>query len=307
MAFARIQGTTVQTYNCGDSEVHVYVNGNRLHQSTTHTFTNLDEIKRTQSRVFSIKPVKAPFPISESVVHDLLSPLGRFTTGEEIVPSQSLGHNDMTGLAPETFTVTVSPTDHLRIVVGSDGFWDMLVDPQGTATSLVQEAHRRWTQQWTYESGGHSVRTHFGDIDDICVAVYDNHIQFRPALCIPCSPLSFTPDHIHKTFESVMGDVLRVDELDKSTHKVFFVHFKPAVMDERNKKVYTILTQRPLKVYYSDEWFWNVGMSHYTTPLRCVDDVHGRWDGMCPYAEFIDSQVSAWSIYKMERFLNAWR
>jgi hypothetical protein len=307
MSFARIQGNRVESYNCGDSQVHIYLNGTRVHQSIPHTFTNLDEIKRTASRVTSIKPTKAPFPVSDTVIRDVLSPTGRFITGEELVPSQSLGHNDMTGLAPEYFTVTVSPTDHLRIVVGSDGFWDMMVDPsKGTAKALTQEAHRRWMQTWTYESGGQTVRTDFGgDIDDIGVAVYDNVIQFRPALCIPWSPPSFTTDQIRMTFEAVMGGVLRVDELVKPTHKVFFVHFLPMKMDEKNKKVYEILAKRPLKVYYSDDWFWNVSVSHYTAPMRCVDDVYGRWDGVCPYEEFADSQVSEWSIYKINRFLVA--
>ena len=309
MAFARIQGNRVETYNCGDSQVHVYVNGTRVHHSTTHTFTNFEEIKRTQSRVSSIKPTKAPFPVSDTVIQDVLSPTGRFVTGEELVPSQALGHNDMTGLAPEYFTVTVSPTDHLRIIVGSDGFWDMLVDPsKGTAKALTQEAHRRWMQTWTYESGGQSVRTDFGgDIDDVSVAVYDNAIQFRPTLCIPWSPSSFTTDQIRKTFDVVMGGVLRVDELDKTTHKVFFVHFQPAVMDEKNKQVYDILAERPLKVYFSDDWFWNVGISHYTSPLRCVDDVYGRWDGVCDYEEFVETQVPLWSIYKIQKFLEAIR
>ena len=307
MAFARIQGNRVETYNCGDSQVHVYVNGTRVHHSTTHTFTNFEEIKRTQSRVSSIKPTKAPFPVSDTVIQDVLSPTGRFVTGEELVPSQALGHNDMTGLAPEYFTVTVSPTDHLRIVVGSDGFWDMLVDPsKGTAKALTQEAHRRWMQTWTYESGGQSVRTDFGgDIDDVSVAVYDNAIQFRPTLCIPWSPSSFTTDQIRKTFDVVMGGVLRVDELDKTTHKVFFVHFQPAFMDEKNKQVYDILAERPLKVYFSDEWHWNVKVSNYTTPLRCVDDVHGRWDGVANYSDFVEDQIPSWALYKMARFLAA--
>ena len=78
-------------------------------------------------------------------------------------------------------------------------------------------------------------------------------------------------------------------------------------MDEKNKQVYDILAERPLKVYFSDDWFWNVGISHYTSPLRCVDDVYGRWDGVCPYDEFADSQVPSWSIYKIQKFLEAIR
>lgn len=307
MAFARIQNYKIETFNCGDSQVHVYVNGIQVHTSTPHTFTNLDEIKRTKCRVRSINPVKAPFPVSDTVIRDVLSPVGRFLNMEELVPSQALGHNDMTGLSPEKFTLNVQPTDHVRIVVGSDGFWDMLVDPStGTAKALTQEAHRRWNQTWTYESGGQSVRTDFGgDLDDVCVAIYDNQIQFRPALCIPWSPSCFTVEEVQRTFEAVMGGVMRVDELDKTTHKTFFIHFQPAPMDEKNKKVYDILSMRPLKVFYSKEWHWKVGVSHYTSPLRCVDDVHGRWDGVTDYSTFVEDQIPTWSLYKMGLWLSA--
>jgi len=309
MAFARVTGTLIETFNCGDSELRVYVNDEPVHTSTPHTFTNLKEIQRTQHAVYAIKPVHAPFPVSDTVVRDVLSPLGCFTTGEDLVPSQSLGHNNMTGIAPECFTLTFKPTDHVRIVVGTDGFWDMLVDASsGHSRLLAEKAHRRWLQTWTYASEQGTVQTDFGgDIDDVGVAVYDNHIQARPSLCIPWSHSHFTVDEVAKTFEAVMGGVLRVDELVKPTHKVFFVHFIPAWMDDKNKYVYDTLTQRPLKVFYTKTWFWKVGLSHYTQPLRCADDVFYRWDGESDYQEFVDTHISAWSAYKMVNFTGQFR
>jgi hypothetical protein len=99
-----------------------------------------------------------------------------------------------------------------------------------------------------------------------------------------------------------MEGVLCVDELVKPTHKIFFIHFLPHRMDDRNTYVYDKLKERRLKLYYSNDWYWMVGMSHFTEPLRCVDDVYFRWkEG--DYREFIEGQVSAFSCYKIERFL----
>jgi len=285
------------------------LNGCLCHQTTPHTFTNHDEVKRTQSLVYSIKQVHAPFPVSDTVVQDILSPSGVFKTGEELVPSQSLGHNNMTGLSPECFSMTIKPTDHIRIVAGTDGFWDMLVDPvSGSSTTLANEAHRRWMQKWTYKSSVGTVQTDFGgDIDDVGIAIYDNAVQFRPSLCIPWSPSHFTVKQVEATFNAVMGGVLRVDEVVKPSHKVFFVHFIPSAMDDKNKNVYDILCRRPLKAYYSSSWFWKVQLSHYTPPLRCADDVFFRWDGVTDYQEFVDTQIPTWSTYKMNRFLSEFR
>lgn len=302
MAFARKTGNLIETFNCGDSALHVYVNGMLRHVSTAHTFTNPVEIKRTESMVHFIKPTMAPFPVSDTTIHEILSPEGHFKTGEALVPSQSLGHNNMTGLEPELFTLTVKPTDHVRMIVGSDGFWDMRVNPSGNAQTLTQEALRRWKQEWDYPYLGRIVKNRFEDRDDICVAVYDDVIKTRPSLCIPWSPLHFTTEQVHNTFEAIMNGVLRVDELIKPTHKIFFIHFLPHSMDDRNTYVYDTLKERRIKVYYSNDWFWMVGMSHFTEPLRCVDDTYSRWKGE-NYTEFMNEQISSFTCYKIQKYL----
>ena len=303
MAFARKTGNLIETFHCGDSALRVYVNGMLLHTSTAHNFTNPAEIKRTESMVRFIQPTMAPFPVSATAIREVLSPEGFFKTGEALVPSQSLGHNNMTGLDPEIFTITVKPTDHVRMIVGSDGFWDMLVPPTGDARTLAQEAHRRWKQEWDYPYLGRIVKNRFEDIDDICVAVYDDEIKTRPSLCIPWSPLHFTTDQVRATFEAVMEDVLRVDEVVKETHKIFFIHFLPHRMDDGNTYVYDTLKERRIKLHYSNDWYWMVGMSKYTEPLRCVDDVYFRWNKEENYSEFIEGQIRESSCYKIKRFL----
>jgi serine/threonine protein phosphatase PrpC len=121
----------------------------------------------------------APMPISYTEVKEVLSPTGFFKTGEKLVPSQSLGHNNMTGIAPDHFTCDVTPMDHVRMVAGSDGFWDMLVSTEnGTAKELAEHAHRQWLKKWDYQWQGRMHKNDFGgSIDDVSVAVYDDKIK----------------------------------------------------------------------------------------------------------------------------------
>jgi serine/threonine protein phosphatase PrpC len=305
MAFARKTGTRIETFNCGDSMIWVYVNGGLRHVSTAHTFTNPQEIERTRHLVQRIQRVMAPFPVSDHTVEEILSTSGLFHTGETLVPSQSLGHNNMTELAPECFTYIVQPTDHVRMVVASDGFSDMLVNPvRGGARTLAEKAVERWKQQWNYLYQGRMVQTHFGDVDDVGVVVYDDEIKFRPAMCIPWSPLHFTTSDVQATCEAVMGGVLRVDEVVKETHKVFFIHFLPSKMDDGNHYVYG---KQRMKLYYSQDWYWNMSISHYTSPLRCVDDVYGRWDKTGSYEEFRESQLPSHVCYKIWMYFDQFR
>jgi hypothetical protein len=85
------------------------------------------------------------------------SDISNFKTGESIVPTMALGHNNMTGFDPDVVTMRFKLTDHVRIVSGSDGFWGMIVksldeDKLKTFTleQLIELAENRWRQEWEY-------------------------------------------------------------------------------------------------------------------------------------------------------------
>ena len=298
MAFARMTGTLIETFNCGDSTIHVWLNGELVYKSTPHNFLDLKEVQRTQKNVRSIQPTKAPFPVSATCIEYVLSPIANFNCGEALVPSQSLGHNNMTGLVPQTFSMQTNPTDTVRMVVSSDGFSDMLVDASiGKARQLAEEAHRRWHQKWDYMYEGRLVQTDFGgDVDDVSIAMYDNTTKYRPVMCIPWSPLHFVSDDVYKTFDTLFRGVSHVDEVVRVDHKVFFVHFVPSDLDEVHKRVYS---KTSFKVYYSDDWYWTTRIYKKSPPLRCVDDVYARWEGDVPWKEFSAEQIPAEMCRKM--------
>jgi len=176
MTMARIKDNTIEIWNIGDSQTHVFINGELVHKTSIHTFLNPAEIERTRPLIHFIQSSKAPFPVSDTTVENIESPVGYFKMGESLVPSQSLGHNGMTGFAPCFKQIQFEPTDKVRIVCGSDGLFDMLVDVStGTAEELTGEAERRWRQEWNFFDGKRVYKTNYGgSIDDISCAVWEN-------------------------------------------------------------------------------------------------------------------------------------
>lgn len=162
----------VQVWNVGDSETHVFVNGDLAYKTPPHNFLNPAELERTKPLLFSIEPVHAPFPVSPTRIELVLSPVGNFKTGETLALSMAYGHNNMTGFEPTYWENEYEETDVVRAVCGSDGFFDMVVtDLSKTAEELAAEAADRWKQKWEFFDGKTTVVTTFRDYDDVAVAI----------------------------------------------------------------------------------------------------------------------------------------
>ena len=296
--------TRVELFNCGDSCIQLYVNEKSIYKSKQHTFKDPQEVERTKELVHAILPTKAPFPISYTEAKEVDSPTGHFKTGEKLVPSQSLGHNNMTGLAPDYYMCEVTPIDHVRMVAGSDGFWDMLVPTEnGNAQELAEHARRQWLKKWDLLWHGRMCQTDYGgEIDDVAVAVYDDRIKEFPSLCIPCSPTTFTEEQVRATVEATIGGLRKIDIVEYPTHHVYFLHFNPCEITDVHRKVYAA-SHDGCKLYYSDDWYWTLKRSHYAAPMRGVDDVYDLWDKTGDYYALYHSHVPHHVATKMTRFL----
>ena len=249
---ARICANKLDVFHVGDAKAHVYLNGTLVHETIDHTFQNIDEIERTKDFV-RIQPTKAPFPVSDHEVQMLDSAVGHFDTGESFVPSQALGHNGCSGLKPGHYTLTFDTFDKIRVVCGSDGFWDMLPPTGGLAKDLAHEAVRRWKQMWTFGD----VRTTYGDsIDDVSVAILDN-TYFSQTICIPYYLNCFDESHVRAAFPF---DIHSIDSVLIGDHKAFFLHFyKPC---DGLRSLFRNIRDRPVKLYYHDSWFWHLKLRH---------------------------------------------
>jgi serine/threonine protein phosphatase PrpC len=178
----------VTNYNAGDSECIIFVNGKLVFQSVSHTLTKPGERQRLAPLLREIRPVTgawSPIPLSNRRMTVHRSDVSNFKTGESIVPTMALGHNNMTGFDPDIVTMRFKLTDHVRIVSGSDGFWGMIVksldeDKLKTFTleQLIEFAEKRWRQEWEYAADVNNPDnieiTHFPGYDDIAVCIWEN-------------------------------------------------------------------------------------------------------------------------------------
>lgn len=178
----------VTNYNAGDSECIIFVNDQLIFESVSHTLTKPGERDRLRPLLRDIRPITgawAPIPLSDRRMTVHRSDISNYKTGEVLVPTMALGHNNMTGFDPDIVTMRFKLTDHVRIVSGSDGFWGMIVktldkDKLKTFTleQLVDFAEKRWRQEWEYAGDINNPNnieiTHFPGYDDIAVCIWEN-------------------------------------------------------------------------------------------------------------------------------------
>ena len=95
-----------------------------------------------------------------------------FEDNTRLAMSQSLGHNHITGYEPECHTEYFNESDKMRVVCGSDGFFDMILLEDGEneednkqdllditnmeVQAILDKVEARWKQKWILDNGSSS-------------------------------------------------------------------------------------------------------------------------------------------------------
>jgi hypothetical protein len=175
------------TYSIGDSSVYVFINDNLVYKNILHSFDNQSELKRLQNKIIKKKSIK-PLILSENKVIMENSCYFLFTKANfSLATTQSFGHCDQTDIVPEVFEITFTNTDKIRIVAGSDGFFDMHSDfiesdmhdlKNKSLKELIEKAEYRWKKDWEYCSDKKNLSkfsiTKFPSYDDISLLLIEN-------------------------------------------------------------------------------------------------------------------------------------
>lgn len=163
---AKIYDDRVEVCTCGDSQVAVIIDGAMGHITTPHNLNNPLEQERLKDRialrdVWTVNSGKVTQMISANKLTLRDSIYVCYGNGEKIAMSQSLGHGNITGVAPERVTIPLISGQTVTVVGGSDGFWDMMnltgesaeadltLLANSSAPELVALAENRWKQEWT--------------------------------------------------------------------------------------------------------------------------------------------------------------
>ena len=213
LCMVKIFEDKIECISIGDSRVFIYKNEEMEYTNTPHLYSNEAEHRRLgSSTTVKISNVRYElFPAITSETSMKQKPLSYITFLQKntnnmnsvvLAMTQSIGHYNITGFAPEFKTIKYdSHMDHIRVIVGTDGFFDMcLVENTGTsaeeeagrekdkqdllqltAEELADKAEKRWKQQWKYYYGGPKFPNLFEEtafdkssIDDIGIAVWSS-------------------------------------------------------------------------------------------------------------------------------------
>jgi len=159
MCLVKIYKNRVLCINCGDSRVIVYKNNNPVFLSKEHNSFNLNERKRLEACYPGVKIDKTTNIkiISETKMIGIVGEYIDFPSGTRLMTSQALGHNGNTGYAPDYETINYDKNDSLKVIIASDGFWEMVLKDNEEEIAkiakmeckdLLDFALNRWLQEW---------------------------------------------------------------------------------------------------------------------------------------------------------------
>ena len=202
-------GIEVTITNIGDSTAVVFLNDEPIFVTTPQDYENGAEMARLikENRVNTQMPflkkdsnfeVLSPTTLRtiEGTYIEFVSPQG----GQTLSMSQSLGHGGITGLKPDVTVFKFQRTDTIKVVLFSDGVSDVMpvigavasstIPFMTTPTSMLDEAERRWKQEWNVHSGTDLrklYQTHFptNGYDDCCCAM----MTIQPAIVSVIPPV----------------------------------------------------------------------------------------------------------------------
>ena len=175
MVYAKVTPTNhyteIEIVNIGDSSAALYVNHQAIFVTQQHDHTNASEIVRlfSEDRV----DIKDPFH-KKDCDFEVISPTEiiskdttyiKFSNGVCLGPSQSLGHNGITGLKPTITHYRALRSDNIKVVLFSDGISTVIpvsgllskssIDfiKYNSTTDILNEAEHKWKQYWTLHNG----------------------------------------------------------------------------------------------------------------------------------------------------------
>lgn len=160
MCLVKIYKDRIVCINCGDSQAAVYKNGQLEFLTIEHNSMNAKEKDRLTAKYSDIR-----YYPSGNI--ELISPVRMIgvpmeyvcfpNTNMQLAVTQALGHRGITGCAADVTVIPYDPEDDIRVIIGSDGFWDMTMRKneaemaslaQKNCHELLEFALGRWLQEW---------------------------------------------------------------------------------------------------------------------------------------------------------------
>ena len=192
---AKIFKDRIESCSVGDSKIMVFMDEELVYESTEHNLFNPSEKERLQPSIdegtLTVADVTTiPYILSPTKITTQTKHYYTFSKAYTIAMTQSLGHNNITGVQPERKVIHYTPQNKVRVILMSDGVQDIIcAEPEHYKTDMHSLCHlssdeiasmseTRWKQQWqfyvkkedetflpyTFASPQHSSRSGFDDV-----------------------------------------------------------------------------------------------------------------------------------------------
>jgi serine/threonine protein phosphatase PrpC len=191
MCLARVFSDHVECLNSGDSQAVVFKNGKMEFITEEHNTTNENERTRLsdESRINGYLISQNIRMVAENKLEQFPSDYATFKNGITLATTQALGHRNVTGIRPDRTVIEYGSSDTIRVIVGSDGLFDMIIKCDDgsylendimemnsmSCELIVKRAVDRWLQEWEAVVNGETTKFKFArvDCDDVCVVIMD--------------------------------------------------------------------------------------------------------------------------------------
>lgn len=197
------ENNVIQSWNVGDSQVAIYVNKQLHYISCPHNMRNpLEQVRLKEQIEFKnvrIERMEDYVPVIATKT-TMTTRIGEYIYFENkpLAMTQALGDGWVTGIVPEKFEYTFDPADEVRIIAGTDGYWehyifDGLDAPEDLTDNttlpgdrLIDKMEQRWRKDdwqyfWNPKNLTQSILVGYeGAYDDIGLAIWSNRMPTDP-------------------------------------------------------------------------------------------------------------------------------
>ena len=190
MCLARIFTNHIEIINVGDSRAVIFKNNKIEFISEEHNYDNNSEyyrIKKEPKFKFFENSSNIKM-IAHNILQSTVKKFVMFNNGTGLALTQSLGHCGKTGIKPTYTKILYSNEDSIRIILGSDGFFDMIIKNHHSndfinsdlleiidlpGQIIINRAVNRWLQKWNIENDTNTIKFEKEECDDVSIIVID--------------------------------------------------------------------------------------------------------------------------------------
>jgi serine/threonine protein phosphatase PrpC len=157
MCLVKFYQNRLECFNCGDSQVVVYKNGNVDFISKEHNFTNETERNRLDGIVEFVPSMNIKMVDEYNLINVYSEYIEWSSNHTRLACSQALGHNGVTGCFPDKTVIPIHANNTYKVIIGSDGLWDMVMMNNKNEMNelycmdvddIMIQATERWLQEW---------------------------------------------------------------------------------------------------------------------------------------------------------------